>query len=349
VRPGRSLLHTKARCPANVSNFVALRLDRGFQRGSSCSKRVSTGLLPAARTYCKRFKRVAKSATCSLNSFAGLRHRRALRRDGFPAPCPGLCVAERICQGRLRGIAGRSQAVPVNHIPARKASAAMTPPKSMAKRPRHAIFRLWPWGTQGRRLGRFRAGFHCRSVEGFAGFAFSALTRGVAGLSCCCVRFSRLQIGLLYPWRSFRIWVECGTGRAAVARYLAGVSLAFVVAGGVWSHPCGLLFLRGRRCVVRHRLSRPPPCPRCILSELAVGFNQAVVLSGVAALAGDGLIRGLGFGCRRCLLGCRRLRAGGEFRFFGVVFGLAAQADAAMSKISSGCVNLNLVFSFANA
>lgn len=174
------------------------------------------------------------------------------------------------------------------------------------------------------------AGFTVAALEGVAGFALSGFDAGVAGLVAAVSGFTSFRSGFVSLGVVSDLVELVALDAAAVAEgALAGVSLAFVVAGGgVVTSLVGVVFAEVDG-VSSGIAVTPAALPVDVsLAELAVAVLSGVVLSGVAALAGDGLTAGLGLAVEDVDVDAVVFAAAGDPVFLAVVFGLAAAADA---------------------
>ncbi len=174
------------------------------------------------------------------------------------------------------------------------------------------------------------AGFTVAALEGVAGFALSGFDAGVAGLVAAVSGFTFFRSGFVSLGVVSDLVELVALDAAAVAEgALAGVSLAFVVAGGgVVTSLVGVVFAEVDG-VSSGIAVTPAALPVDVsLAVLAVAVLSGVVLSGVAALAGDGLTAGLGLAVEDVDVDAVVFAAAGDPVFLAVVFGLAAAADA---------------------
>jgi len=174
------------------------------------------------------------------------------------------------------------------------------------------------------------AGFTVAALEGVAGFALSGFDAGVAGLVAAVSGFTSFRSGFVSLGVVSDLVELVALDAAAVAEgALAGVSLAFVVAGGgVVTSLVGVVFAEVDG-VSSGIAVTPAALPVDVsLAVLAVAVLSGVVLSGVAALAGDGLTAGLGLAVEDVDVDAVVFAAAGDPVFLAVVFGLAAAADA---------------------
>lgn len=174
------------------------------------------------------------------------------------------------------------------------------------------------------------AGFTVAALEGVAGFALSGFDAGVAGLVAAVSGFTSFRSGFVSLGVVSDLVELVALDAAAVAEdALAGVSLAFVVAGGgVVTSLVGVVFAEVAG-VSSGIAVTPAALPVDVsLAVLAVAVLSGVVLSGVAALAGDGLTAGLGLAVEDVDVDAVVFAAAGDPVFLAVVFGLAAAADA---------------------
>ena len=163
------------------------------------------------------------------------------------------------------------------------------------------------------------------ALEGVVGFALSGFDAGVAGLVAAVSGFTSFRSGFVSLGVVSDLVELVALDAAAVAEdALAGVSLAFVVAGGgvvislvdvVFAEFDGLS-------------SGIAVTPAALPVDVSLAVLSGVVLSGVAALAGDGLTAGLGLAVEDVDVDAVVFAAAGDPVFLAVVFGLAAAADA---------------------
>ncbi|HDY95272.1 MAG TPA: hypothetical protein ENH63_09805 [Sulfitobacter litoralis] len=163
------------------------------------------------------------------------------------------------------------------------------------------------------------------ALEGVVGFALSGFDAGVAGLVAAVSGFTSFRSGFVSLGVVSDLVELVALDAAAVAEdALAGVSLAFVVAGGgvvislvdvVFAEFDGLS-------------SGIAVTPAALPVDVSLAVLSGVVLSGVAALAGDGLTAGLGLAVEDVDVDAVVFDTAGDPVFLAVVFGLAAAADA---------------------
>ena len=163
------------------------------------------------------------------------------------------------------------------------------------------------------------------ALEGVVGFALSGFDAGVAGLVAAVSGFTSFRSGFVSLGVVSDLVELVALDAAGVAEdALAGVSLAFVVAGGgvvislvdvVFAEFDGLS-------------SGIAVTPAALPVDVSLAVLSGVVLSGVAALAGDGLTAGLGLAVEDVDVDAVVFDTAGDPVFLAVVFGLAAAADA---------------------
>lgn len=183
------------------------------------------------------------------------------------------------------------------------------------------------------------------ALEGVVGFALSGFDAGVAGLVAAVSGFTSFRSGFVSLGVVSDLVELVALDAAAVAEdALAGVSLAFVVAGGgvvislvdvVFAEFDGLS-------------SGIAVTPAALPVDVSLAVLSGVVLSGVAALAGDGLTAGLGLAVEDVDVDAVVFDTAGDPVFLAVVFGLAAAADARDVEDVFGVSSPELgVFAFA--
>ena len=178
------------------------------------------------------------------------------------------------------------------------------------------------------------------ALEGVVGFALSGFDAGVAGLVAAVSGFTSFRSGFVSLGVVSDLVELVALDAAAVAEdALAGVSLAFVVAGGgVVISLVDVVFaefdgLSSGIAVTPAALPVDVSLAVLAVAVLAVAVLPGVVLpgvvlSGVAALAGDGLTAGLGLAVEDVDVDAVVFDTAGDPVFLAVVFGLAAAADA---------------------
>ena len=179
------------------------------------------------------------------------------------------------------------------------------------------------------------AGFTVAALEGGVGFALSGFDAGVAGLVAAVSGFTSFRSGFVSLGVVSDLVELVELDAAAVAEdALAGVSLAFVIAGMVVvTSLVDVVFaevdgLSSGIAVTPAALPVDVSLAVLAVAVLAVAVLPGVVLSGVAALAGDGLTAGLGLAVEDVDVDAVVFAAAGDPVFLAVVFGLAAAADA---------------------
>ena len=163
------------------------------------------------------------------------------------------------------------------------------------------------------------------ALEGVVGFALSGFDAGVAGLVAAVSGFTSFRSGFVSLGVVSDLVELVALDAAAVAEdALAGVSLAFVVAGGgVVTSLVDVVFAE-----VDGLSSGIAVTPAALPVDVSLAVLSGVVLSGVAALAGDGLTAGLGLAVEDVDVDAVVFDTAGDPVFLAVVFGLAAAADA---------------------
>ena len=169
------------------------------------------------------------------------------------------------------------------------------------------------------------AGLTVAALEGVVGFALSGFDAGVAGLVAAVSGFTSFRSGFVSLGVVSDLVELVALDAAAVAEdALAGVSLAFVVAGGgVVTSLVDVVFAE-----VDGLSSGIAVTPAALPVDVSLAVLSGVVLSGVAALAGDGLTAGLGLAVEDVDVDAVVFDTAGDPVFLAVVFGLAAAADA---------------------
>ena len=174
------------------------------------------------------------------------------------------------------------------------------------------------------------AGLTVAALEGVVGFALSGFDAGVAGLVAAVSGFTSFRSSFVSLGVVSDLVELVELDAAAVAEdALEGVSLAFVVAGGgVVTSLVDVVFAEVDGLSSGIAVT-PAALPVDVsLAVLAVAVLPSVVLSGVAALAGDGLTAGLGLAVEDVDVDAVVFATAGDPVFLAVVFGLAAAADA---------------------
>ena len=163
------------------------------------------------------------------------------------------------------------------------------------------------------------------ALEGVVGFALSGFDAGVAGLVAAVSGFTSFRSGFVSLGVVSDLVELVELDAAAVAEdALEGVSLAFVVAGGgVVTSLVDVVFAE-----VDGLSSGIAVTPAALPVDVSLAVLSGVVLSGVAALAGDGLTAGLGLAVEDVDVDAVVFDTAGDPVFLAVVFGLAAAADA---------------------
>ncbi len=163
------------------------------------------------------------------------------------------------------------------------------------------------------------------ALEGVVGFALSGFDAGVAGLVAAVSGFTSFRSGFVSLGVVSDLVELVALDAAAVAEdALAGVSLAFVIAGMVVvTSLVDVVFAE-----VDGLSSGIAVTPAALPVDVSLAVLSGVVLSGVAALAGDGLTAGLGLAVEDVDVDAVVFAAAGDPVFLAVVFGLAAAADA---------------------
>jgi len=205
----------------------------------------------------------------------------------------------------------------------------MIPPKSMGQKtlPRFSGSAL---GDAGGGVLVVSAGLTVAALEGVVGFALSGFDAGVAGLVAAVSGFTSFRSSFVSLGVVSDLVELVELDAAAVAEdALEGVSLAFVVAGGgVVTSLVDVVFAEVDGLSSGIAVT-PAALPVDVsLAVLAVAVLPSVVLSGVAALAGDGLTAGLGLAVEDVDVDAVVFATAGDPVFLAVVFGLAAAADA---------------------